>query len=425
MFAAASRRLEGSYRNPQLLKTSRRYRACMAASVAALAVAGMARFASAASLTWDSSGTNAASPVDGSGTWDTSSSLWSNGSSDIVWPNDTTIAVFGNGGTAGTVTLGTGITAGGLIFNPNLVGNYVITGNTLTLGGSIIANTNATINSNIAGTSGLTVTGAGTVSLGASNSYAGTTTLYGGNLNLDFTQAGAPTTNIVSSSSPLAIGGGTLTLTGLAGVSNSQTFAGTMLNAGAASIQLNTPFGSSLTASLGAITRNPGSTVNFSSTGTITTTTANSTLAGSTILGGYAVFGGNSWAVSGSGATAGTITGLPTASYSTSTGGAAANNYNLDITTATGGFPAGTPSYYSIRMNAASTINPAVAGGATYPITSGGILETANVGANSDSFGNTAIFTSGNGSDLIVTQNDMLGTLQLPVVADNARFRLE
>ena len=99
------------------------------------------------SVIWDSSGSSPASPVDGGGTWDTSTSLWSFGGSDNPWnnANDDT-AVFGNGGTGGAVSLATGITVGGLTFNAP---GYSVTGNTLSLGqnSTFTANSNATIGS--------------------------------------------------------------------------------------------------------------------------------------------------------------------------------------------------------------------------------------------------------------------------------------
>ena len=83
------------------------------------------------------------------------STNWWNGSAGTAWSNAAgSTAVFGAGGTAGTVTLGTGITAGGLTFNPVSAGSYTIAGggNTLTLnnGATITTNANATISANLA-----------------------------------------------------------------------------------------------------------------------------------------------------------------------------------------------------------------------------------------------------------------------------------
>ncbi len=98
-----------------------------------LAFAALSSTLRADTLTWDSSGLNPNAPVDGTGAWDTSSALWSNGTVDSVWNNaGNNTATFGsNNGAAGTITVGT-ITAGGLIFNAATSGSYLLSGGTLT-----------------------------------------------------------------------------------------------------------------------------------------------------------------------------------------------------------------------------------------------------------------------------------------------------
>jgi fibronectin type 3 domain-containing protein len=105
-------------------------------------------------FTWDNLGASPTDPADGSGTWDTTTALWSNGAADAAWSNASiSAAVFGNNnGAAGTVTVGA-ITAEGLVFNPPGSGAYTLTSGTLTLSGStpaITANANATIGSVLA-----------------------------------------------------------------------------------------------------------------------------------------------------------------------------------------------------------------------------------------------------------------------------------
>ncbi len=132
-------------------------------------------------LSWDpnqSNGTN----LGGSGTWDTSSNDWFNGTSDVAWSNAyDPVAVFA--GSAGTVTLGTGITASSLNFNTS---GYTVTGNTLTLAVSgtvsVAPGDSDTISSVVAGSTGLTLTGGGTLTLSGSNTYTGGTTLSQGTL---------------------------------------------------------------------------------------------------------------------------------------------------------------------------------------------------------------------------------------------------
>jgi autotransporter-associated beta strand protein len=133
------------------------------------------------SLAWDSLGTSPGDPLDGSGSWNTTAALWSNGATDSAWLNSgSNAAAFGNdNGAAGTVTLGN-VTAAGLVFNPAGSGTYTLTSGTLTLSGSapsISANANATIESIVTGTGSLGLAGSGTVTFSGANTYTGTTTI--------------------------------------------------------------------------------------------------------------------------------------------------------------------------------------------------------------------------------------------------------
>ena len=116
----------------------------------------------------------------GTDTWDTTTQNWgttSGGSYDAAtWNNATPdSAIFE--GTAGTVTLGEAITAGGLTFD---TAGYTITGNTLTLGNAstpIAVNQDATISSVIAGDNTLVKSGARRLTLSGNNTYTGGTTI--------------------------------------------------------------------------------------------------------------------------------------------------------------------------------------------------------------------------------------------------------
>ncbi|WP_025039889.1 autotransporter domain-containing protein [Nitrosospira briensis] len=145
-------------------------------------------------LTWDAN--DAAAGTGGSGTWDTSSSNWLNGTGSQPWQNSAfDNAIFG--GTSGTVTLSTPIDVHNITYNAS---DYVINGSILTLGGdgpSIIVNSQmATINSNLGGSSGLRKGGTGTLVLTADNpGFSGVTTVTAGTLRLDNSGAlGASTT---------------------------------------------------------------------------------------------------------------------------------------------------------------------------------------------------------------------------------------
>ena len=99
----------------------------------------------------------------------------------MTWSNtDSPVAVFA--GSAGTVTLGTGITASGLTFNTT---GYIVTGNTLTLAGgagaiTIGSGATDTISSVIAGSVGLTLSGGGSLVVSAADIYSGTTIINSG-----------------------------------------------------------------------------------------------------------------------------------------------------------------------------------------------------------------------------------------------------
>jgi outer membrane autotransporter protein len=135
-------------------------------------------------LTWDANG--AAAGTGGSGTWDTSSSKWLNGTGFQPWQNSAfDNAIFG--GTPGTVTLSTPINVHNITYNAS---DYVINGGMLILGAdgpSIIVNSlMATINSNLGGSSGLRKGGTGTLVLAADNpDFSGVTTVAAGTLRID------------------------------------------------------------------------------------------------------------------------------------------------------------------------------------------------------------------------------------------------
>ena len=169
--------------------------------------------------TWDASGTGA--HTDGSGTWDTTSNNWWNGTASVPWANaNNDVATFGTfNGSAGTVTLGTGINVGGITFNLATSGTYTIAGNTLTLGGTsapITTNANATISSAIAGPAVLVKQGLGTLILTGANSSAGT----------NVGQGVLSVQNLASGTSlgtgPVTLSGGTLRLAGQATNTNLQ-----------------------------------------------------------------------------------------------------------------------------------------------------------------------------------------------------------
>src|ERR1019366_753899 len=105
---------------------------------------------------------------------------WFNGSADATW-NANSVAFFER--TAGTVTLNAGVVADGLTFTT--AGYTISEGSsnpTLTLGGSptiSVPSGTTTINAVLGGTA-LTVSGSGSLVLGATNTYSGATTIGSG-----------------------------------------------------------------------------------------------------------------------------------------------------------------------------------------------------------------------------------------------------
>jgi autotransporter-associated beta strand protein len=245
---------------------------------------------------------------------------------------------------------------------------------TLTVGG--VGNT--TISGSLSSAAGtaylaLTKNGSGTLTLSGSNNYTGATTINGGTLELDFTPATAPATNIVAAGSVLKMNGGTLLINGNATNANSQTFAGTTFGTGQSFLNVAANGNSTApTVNLGAITYTGYDPVQYSTTGSFTTSTAGGGPKG-LMWTNYATYGSSDWA-----ATNGTaITGLSSISggYVTTMGGTG-QNQNMDLQanyTATGNVGSTT-----IRFNtpAANTVN--VNG---KWIVANAILVTPNMGA--------------------------------------------
>ena len=139
----------------------------------------------AATVYWDSDADATGNLVDGTnlggtGTWNLITANWWDTAGMVVWPETTAdTAIFS--GTAGIVTLGEPVNVGTLQFDSN---GYQVTGSTLNLGGAatinVTAGNHAAVLSDIAGSSGLVKTGAGTLNLGPTNSFTGSTVINAG-----------------------------------------------------------------------------------------------------------------------------------------------------------------------------------------------------------------------------------------------------
>jgi autotransporter-associated beta strand protein len=142
----------------------------------------------AATLIFDGN-TGTTGAQDGAGNWDTTTADWWNGASNVAWDNTTPAnAVFGAGsGTAGTISVGTGINVANVTNNSPGSGFYTISGNPLTLVGnptiSVASGTVLSLGTVLAGT-GYTLEGGGwlTNNPGANNTFSGATVIDNGGL---------------------------------------------------------------------------------------------------------------------------------------------------------------------------------------------------------------------------------------------------
>jgi fibronectin-binding autotransporter adhesin len=377
----------------------------------------------------------------GGGATLTFNSMLSGGNSLVVNGPGTVVL---NSGLANTYTGGTTITGGLLNINSDTAlgtapsvpaTNLTFTGNATLQAGAAgialsasrgIALTNsavATFDTNgyglsvggaISGAGSLAKIGGGILTLANTETYSGSTTINSGELLLDYTQTTAPVKNIVPSTSALTLAGGTLAVKGSLSLANTQQFSGTTFSAGANSVASS---GGTSTVALGAIARSVGATVDFAlpTTGSITTTTSNAA-PNATILGGYATTGGTTWAVTGSGGGPFAVSGLAAGSYNSVFGA----NTNVDPSN-TGSFTlnSGTTTINSLRFSYAGTATVNIGSGNALAITTGGLLETAGVGANAVTITGGSLMGATN-SDLVVIQNNPSSSLLISsTIANN------
>ncbi|HYE21247.1 MAG TPA: autotransporter-associated beta strand repeat-containing protein, partial [Tepidisphaeraceae bacterium] len=239
-------------------------------------------------------------------------------------------------------------------------------------------------------------------------------------LKLDFSHASAPVSDMVSPTSNLVLGGagpslaggGTFAMQGKNSTDNSQTFAGTLVDAGASAIALTaagTPGNVLLNA--GPITRNAGGTVDFSlpgvtqsaTNGVVTSTGSNGQILtiGNTA---FATVGGNSWAAK-STDSPGNVVDLSVAGpggatlYTAYAATPPTMTGHADIT---GSFTAPTTQTFdSLRMNSAIGNTLTLAG--TNTISTGGILFGSASAAANTITGGTIV--PGTGQELVVISN--------------------
>jgi autotransporter-associated beta strand protein len=258
---------------------------------------------------------------------------------------------------------------------------------------------------------GLTKLNTGTLTLTAGATFGGSTTITGGVLALNYnsTATPLPPTDNMLPTTALNINGGGLLISGKASATSTQTFSGVNLNS-TGTINATIGTGGTVNVTLNAINHNLGSAIDFTlpATGSITTTTANTTNTGNAatnILGGWATANnGATWAVSAGNGSAGAITALPAAGFTSTTWAAANNTDVISSTTQTN------VTTNSLRFNTATAFNVTVSG--TDTINSGGVLVTPTVAAVATGILGGTLAT-GFGNDLVINQYNTTGVLTI------------
>ena len=255
----------------------------------------------------------------------------------------------------------------------------------------------------------------------AASPYTGATRVLGGVLELDFANMATPT-NLVSASSALQLGGGTLRIRGKSTGSTAQTFAGLTLQAGGGGLLVNPNAGTGSTVTLGALTTNTAATSALvgraagAGTGTLSITTT-TPLPATGIYSGRMVFtdGTNfDWATTAT-TTPFVLSGLGTYTALATTAGTDTANSRITAAAALTG---------SRTTNTLKVENPAAAqslsigAGNTLTLTGGGLLVTGTQDFAITAGSLTA--NNGNGAFDLVAHNYSTGTLTIgSVIANN------
>ncbi|WP_050027151.1 autotransporter-associated beta strand repeat-containing protein [Verrucomicrobium sp. BvORR034] len=276
----------------------------------------------------------------------------------------------------------------------------------------------------------ITKDGSGTLTLRAASNYDGTTTLSGGELYLDFADAGVSTNliyNGLSTPGGLTITGSTLRVTGRSGTTTSQQFGNLAIGVGQSYITtvqngataVNISFGNIARALSGSVLEfTPPPAGSYSTTGGVNN--ALITHDGTASV----TWGKNDWAAT-TAAVDGRrqIVGLSsivdgyTASTSTSLSG------NADVVLGAGIITlAASADTSSLRFNAAQSSYIGMSDGIT--LTTGGILVGEGVGAHTTYIDGGTLRSNSTGlsfttSDLVIVQNNTLGDLIITANIDN------
>jgi autotransporter-associated beta strand protein len=275
----------------------------------------------------------------------------------------------------------------------------------------VVGNNASTTYSGAVTAGSLTKAGTGTLTLTGSAALSGSIGTELGTLRLDFASAALPD-NIVSPTSGLQLGGGTLLVAAGEGQFNTQSFASTTVAANASTVSGNSGTGFNLDIALGTLTRSTGATLNIALpvAGTVTAAVGNT----NGIVGPWATVGGNTWAVAfGDPSFPGPVLGLDEFAYQPVNifGGSDTSN-SLTSLTETLLAPLTT---WSLKMAVTEAAQVFDLGGQTLTVSSGGLLITApntsNAGTIAGQAGQVGL-TAGDGTapaELIVHQYNTNG----------------
>jgi fibronectin-binding autotransporter adhesin len=327
-------------------------------------------------------------------------------SGNVILANTTGVSLNLNGFDANISVLAGGGTNGGGI---------ALGSANLTTGGG---NLNTSYNGVISGTGGLEKIGTGNFSLANANTFTGTTDLNGGTLTLDFSQTGiSPAGNIVSNSSALELDGGTLQLNGKAATTNTQAFSSATVDSGATEVLLNTAATNVINLKLTSLTRNPGATVDFKTTGTgtanivsgLASTSGNLALSNNIA---YLTVNNTDW---GTVNAAGNIVAMAGANYTTNTTVSSWNGANVSLSANPAGNVTANTTINTLRFTGASTITTNAA--AALIIGTGGLMVASNNTGNDVITGGVLMTGYGGAAnanaELVVLQNDTAHTLTI------------
>jgi autotransporter-associated beta strand protein len=153
--------------------------------------------------------------------------------------------VFNDSASNSSVNVAAGVSPSSTLVN-NTFSNYVFSGS-----GAIV------------GSGGLTKSGPGSLAVRNQNLYTGPTVVNQGLLTIDFANSSPVNSQIFSASSPLVLGGGTVTLSNAKNTGNTQIFNGTTVAPGSSVITSVRSSGASIVLTFGAITRQLGGTLYY------------------------------------------------------------------------------------------------------------------------------------------------------------------